>query len=161
MKEMILKQLNDEVEKLAYELKVELPREIGRARELGDLKENAEYHAAKERQAFVRARLEQLSERLAQLSLLDFSRIPKDKIGLGSTVTVLDLDTDQEITYELVIAEEADSKKGKISAGSPIGRGLVNKVEGDEVEVKVPSGVREFEILSYSTVYDKITPTKK
>lgn len=160
MKEQILKQLNDEVEKLAYELKVELPKEIGRARELGDLKENAEYHAAKERQAFVRARLEQLSERLSQLSLLDFSRIPRDKIGLGSTVTVLDLDTDEEITFQLVIAEEADSKQGKISAGSPIGRGLVNKEVGEEVEVNVPSGTREFEILSFKTIYDVVEPTE-
>lgn len=156
MKELILKQLNGEVERLNYELKVELPKEIGRARELGDLKENAEYHAAKERQVFVRARLEQLTERLSQLSLLDFSRIPKDKIGLGSTVVMMDLHTDEEITYQLVIAEEADSKNGKISAASPIGRGLVNKEEGDEVEIRVPSGVREFEILSFKTIYDNI-----
>ena len=155
MKEAILKQLNEEIQKLNHELNVELPREIGIAREHGDLKENAEYHAAKERQMFVRARLEQLTARAGQLGLLDFSKIPRDKIGLGSTVTLLDINTDEEITYQLVIAEEADAGEGKISVGSPIGRALINKEEGDDVEVKVPSGVREFEILSFQTIYEK------
>lgn len=155
MKEEILKALKKEMTVLKHELNVELPEEIGRARELGDLKENAEYHAAKERQSYVRARLEQLSERMAQLSLLDFSRVPKDKIGLGSSVTVLDLDTEEEITYELVIAEDANAAQKKISVSSPIGRSLVNRTVGDEVEVKVPAGTREFEILSFKTLYDK------
>jgi transcription elongation factor GreA len=156
MKDKILKQLKNEMESLKHELNVELPKEIGTAREHGDLKENAEYHAAKERQAYVRNRLEQLSERMAQLSIIDFSRIPKDKIGLGSTVKVLDLDTEEEITYELVIAEDANAAKKKISVSSPIGRALVNRREGDEVEVKVPAGTRELEILSYETIYEKL-----
>jgi transcription elongation factor GreA len=156
MKEAIIKQLTAEIEKLRYELNVELPEEIGRARELGDLSENAEYQAAKERQDYVRARLGQLSERMSQLSILDFSRIPRDKIGLGSTVTVIDLDTEKKHTYTLVISEEADASVGKVSSGSPIGRALLNKQVGDEVEVKVPGGSRELEILSFKTIYDQI-----
>ena len=156
MKEAILKQLQDEINTLMHELNVELPEEIGRARELGDLSENAEYQAAKERQMFVRARLEQLKERMGQLSILDFSRIPKDKIGLGSTVQLLDLNTDEELTYKLVMAEESDAAAGKISVGSPIGRALLNKVGGDEAEVRVPSGMREFEILSFTTIYETL-----
>lgn len=157
MKEEILNKMKKEIATLKHELNVELPKEIGTAREHGDLKENAEYHAAKERQAYVRSRLEQLSERMAQLSLIDFSRIPRDRIGLGSSVTVMDLDTEEEITYELVIAEDADAAKKKISVGSPIGRALVNRVEGDEVEVRVPAGTRELEIISYKTIYDKFS----
>jgi transcription elongation factor GreA len=157
MKEKILKRLQDEIDRLKYEMNVELPQEIGRAREHGDLRENAEYHAAKERQSFVKARLDQLSVQMAQLSILDFSRIPKDKVGLGSQVKVLDLDSDEEIEYLLVIAEEADASAGKISAASPIGRGLVNSQVGDEIEVKVPSGTRAFEVLSFKTIYDEFT----
>jgi transcription elongation factor GreA len=160
MKEVILGQLSDEIEKLQHELNVELPKEIGKARELGDLSENAEYHAAKERQHYLRSRMEQLRQRFQQLSLLDFSKIPRDKIGLGSAVKVLDLDTDGEITYTLVIAEEADVASGKISVSSPIGRALLGKVDGDEVRVVVPSGVREFEILSFKTVYDALKKNK-
>lgn len=156
MKEAILKKLQEEISRLMHELNVELPEEIGRARELGDLSENAEYQAAKERQMFVRARLEQLKVHMSQLSLLDFSRIPKDKIGLGSTVKLLDLNSEQEVTYKLVMAEESDAAAGKISVGSPIGRALLNKVSGDDAEVRVPSGTREFEIISFTTVYDVI-----
>jgi transcription elongation factor GreA len=161
MKEAILKQLTDELERLKHELHVELPEEIGRARELGDLSENAEYHSAKERQLYVRARLEQLQERISQLSIMDFSRIPRDKIGLGSTVKLRDLDSDEQITYQLVIAEYADVKEGRISVSSPIGRSLINKVSGDEVEVSVPSGIREFEILGFTTLYDTIADGNK
>ena len=154
MKEVILKGLRREIEELQHELKVELPREIARARELGDLNENAEYQAAKERQDYVRARLGQLQERYRQLGLIDFSKIPRDRIGLGSSVTVLDLDSEKEISYRLVIAEEADAAAGKISVGSPIGRALLGKRGGDEVTVQVPSRTREFEILSFETIYE-------
>lgn len=156
MKEAILKQLRDEINKLSHELNVELPEEIGKARALGDLSENAEYQAAKERQLYVRARLEQLQERLGQLSMLDFNKIPHDKIGLGSTVKLVDLNTDGELTYQLVLAEDANVSDGKISVSSPIGRALLGKVDGDEVQVQVPNGLREFEILSYKTIYDSV-----
>src|SRR5579872_7490379 len=102
----IKKKLQDEIEKLDYELKVELPREILKARAHGDLSENAEYHAAKERQGFVNARLNQLKKRLADISMIDFSKIPHGKVGFGSTVVVLDSKRDEEITYKLVTSEE-------------------------------------------------------
>jgi transcription elongation factor GreA len=155
MKELILKDLREKIERLQYELKVELPEEISRARELGDLSENAEYQSARERQNYVRARLAQLESRFKELSILDFSKIPNDRIGMGSEVKVLDLDTDKKLTFLLVIAEEADVAAGKISTGSPIGRALQGKKAGDEVSVEVPSGTREFEILSFKTVYDR------
>ena len=155
MKDTILKGLRKEIERLQRELKVELPAEIGRARELGDLSENAEYQAAKERQDYVRARLGQLEERYRELGMLDFNKIPRDRIGLGSVVKVIDLDTDEKKTYMLVIAEEVDVASGKISAGSPIGSALVNKRVGDSVAVNVPSGQREFEILEFTTIYDR------
>ena len=158
MREVILKGLREEIDRLQHELKVELPQEIARARDLGDLSENAEYQAAKERQDFVRARLGQLQERYRQLGLIDFSKIPGDRIGLGSTVTALDLDSDREITYRLVIAEEADAAAGRISVGSPIGRALLGKRDGDEVKVAVPSGTREFEILSFKTIHEGLKP---
>jgi transcription elongation factor GreA len=154
MKELILKDLREKIERLQYELKVELPEEIGRARELGDLSENAEYQSARERQNYVRARLGQLEERFKELSMLDFTKIPKDRIGMGSQVKVLDLDINKKLTFMLVIAEEADVASGKISTGSPIGRALQGKKVGDEVSVEVPSGTREFEILSFKTIYN-------
>lgn len=158
MREVILKGLREDIDRLQHELKVELPQEIARARELGDLSENAEYQAAKERQDYVRARLGQLQERYRQLGLIDFSKIPQDRIGLGSTVTALDLESEEEITYRLVIAEEADAAAGKISVGSPIGRALLGKRDGDEVTVEVPSGTREFEILSFQTIHESLKP---
>ncbi len=158
MREVILKGLREDIDRLQHELKVELPQEIARARELGDLSENAEYQAAKERQDYVRARLGQLQERYRQLGLIDFSKIPQDRIGLGSTVTALDLESEEEITYRLVIAEEADAAAGKISVGSPIGRALLGKRDGDEVTVEVPSGTREFEILSFETIHESLKP---
>lgn len=154
MKDLILKDLREKIERLQHELKVELPKEIGIARELGDLSENAEYQSAKERQTYVRARLGQLEERYKQLSIMDFGKIPKDRISMGSEVKVLDLNTDEELTLLLVIAEETDVAGNKISTGSPIGRALIGKQEGDGVTVNVPSGTREFEILSFKTIHD-------
>src|SRR5258706_8431574 len=145
--EAVKKKLQDEIAKLDYEMRNELPREILRARELGDLSENAEYHAAKERQGFVNARLGQLKKRLGELSMIDMSRIPRDRAGLGSTVVVLDLQKDEEITFHLCTSEEADITKGLISTSSPIGRGLLNKKVGDELKIPIPGGIREMEIL--------------
>src|SRR5512141_2328740 len=113
--EDIKKKLQEEITTLEYELRNELPREILKARAHGDLSENAEYHAAKERQGLVNARLNQLKNRLAELSMIDFSKIPHDRVGLGSTVVVLDTKRDEEITYDLVTSEEADAANGKIS----------------------------------------------
>lgn len=150
----IKKKLQDEISTLEYELHVELPKEILKARAHGDLSENAEYHAAKDRQGFVNARLNQLKKRLAEMSMVDFSKIPHDKVGLGSTVVVLDSKRDEEVTYNLVTTEEADAANGKISTTSPIGRALLGKEAGDTVRVQSPGGVKELEILKLTTIHD-------
>jgi len=152
----IKKKLQDEIATLEYELHVELPKEILKARAHGDLSENAEYHAAKDRQGFVNARLNQLKKRLAEMSMVDFSKIPHDKVGLGSTVVVLDTQRDEEIKYQLVTSEEADAANGKISTTSPIGRALLGKEEGDTVRVQSPGGSKELEILKFTTVHDVV-----
>jgi transcription elongation factor GreA len=148
------KKLHDEIMALEYELRNELPREILKARAHGDLSENAEYHAAKERQGFVNARLNQLKQRMAEMSMVDFSKIPHGRVGLGSRVVVLDVKKDEHITYNLVTTEEADAANGKISTTSPIGRGLLGKEVGDTVKVQIPGGTREFEILELVTVHE-------
>jgi transcription elongation factor GreA len=149
------KKLEDEIAALDMELRVELPREISKARAHGDLSENAEYHAAKERQGMVNARLGQLRARLRELSMVDMSRIPRDRVGLGSTVTVLDLTKDEEVTYQLLTSEEADVAQGRISTTSPIGRALLGKQVGDTVKVMIPGGTREMEITKLITVHDE------
>lgn len=152
--EDLKKKLQDEITALEYELRNELPKEILKARAHGDLRENAEFHAAKERQRFVDSRLAQLKKRLADLSLVDMSKIPHDRIGLGSTVVVLDIDKDEEITYKIVTSEESDVNHGKISTSSPIGRGLLGKQVGDEVKIAIPGGSRTMEILKLTTIHD-------
>ncbi len=152
--EELKKKLQVDITQLEYELNVELPREIKKAREHGDLSENAEYHAAKERQGFVNARLGQLRKRMAELSRVDMSKIPHDRVGLGSVVVVLDVGKDEELTYNLVTSEEADAATGRISTSSPIGRGLIGKEVGDSVKIQIPGGVREFEIVKVTTIHD-------
>lgn len=152
--EDLKKKLQEEITALEYELRNELPKEILKARAHGDLSENAEYHAAKERQAFVNARLGHLQARLRDFSMIDFSKIPRDRVGLGSQVVVLDVDKDEEYTYSLVTSEEADVANGKISTSSPIGKGLLGKRVGDSVKIQIPDGVREMEILSLTTIHD-------
>ncbi len=154
--EELKKKLQDEIAALDYELHVDLPREISKARAHGDLSENAEYHAAKERQGVVNARLGQLHSRLRELSMVDMSRIPHDRVGLGSSVVVLDLIKDEEFTFKLVTSEEADVSKGQISTTSPIGRGLLGKKVGDDIKITIPGGVRELEILKLTTIHDKV-----
>jgi transcription elongation factor GreA len=148
------KKLEEELAALENELRVDLPREISKARAHGDLSENAEYHAAKERQGIVNMRLGQVRARLRELSMVDMARIPRDRVGLGSTVTVLDLTKDEEITYSLVTSEDADVAQGRISTTSPIGRGLIGKQVGDTVKVQIPDGVREMEIIQLITIHD-------
>ena len=150
----IKKKLQDEISTLEYEMHVELPKEILKARAHGDLKENAEYHAAKERQGMVNARLNQLKMRLADISMIDFTKIPHDRVGLGSIVVVLDTKRDEEVTYHLVTVEEADAAHGKVSTTSPIGRALLGKLVGDEVKVQSPGGVKDLEILKLTTIHD-------
>ncbi|MGA2267369.1 MAG: transcription elongation factor GreA [Bryobacteraceae bacterium] len=152
----VKKKLQDEIATLEYELRNELPKEILRARAHGDLSENAEFHAAKERQGFVNARINQLKKRLAEMSMIDFSKISRDKVGLGSTVVVLDVKRDEELTYSLVTTEEADAANGKISTTSPIGRSLLGKEVGDVVRVQSPGGVKELEVLKLTTIHDAV-----
>jgi transcription elongation factor GreA len=151
--EDLKKKLEDEIIALDYELRNELPKEILKARAHGDLRENAEFHAAKERQRYVDSRLCQLKQRLAELSLVDMTKIPRDRVGLGSRVLVMDLAKDEEITYTLVASEEADVAKGFISTSSPIGRGLLGKKVGDEVSITIPGGMRRMEILELVTIH--------
>ena len=155
--EDLKKRLQAEIAALEYELRNELPKEILKARAHGDLKENAEFHAAKERQRYVDARLSQLVSRLAVFSMVDLTKIPRDRVGLGSTVVVLDLQKEEEITYKLVTSEETDVANGLISTSSPIGRGLLGKKVGDEVKFPSPGGMREMEIQKLSTIHDTIT----
>jgi transcription elongation factor GreA len=152
----IKKKLQDEIATLERELHVELPRDILTARAHGDLSENAEYHAAKDRQGFVNARLNQLKKRMGEISMIDFSKIPHGKVGIGSTVVVLDIKRDEEVTYNLVTSEEADAANGKISTTSPIGRALLGKEVGDEVKVTSPGGVKDLEILKLTTIHDVV-----
>jgi transcription elongation factor GreA len=152
--EDLKKKLQEELAVLDNELRVLLPREILKARAHGDLSENAEYHAAKERQRFVESRAAQLRKRLADFSMIDMSKIPHDRVGLGSKVVVMDLHKEEKITYKLVISEEADVAMGRISTSSPIGRGLLGKTEGDVVTIQIPDGVKELEILHLTTIHD-------
>jgi transcription elongation factor GreA len=152
--EELKKKLQDEIAALENELRIELPREIAKARAHGDLSENAEYHAAKERQGQVNARLGQLHARLRELSMVDQSRIPRDRVGLGSKVVVMDVDKGEEATFHLVTSEDADVAKGKISTTSPIGRGLMGKKVGDSAKIQIPGGSRELEILELTTIHD-------
>lgn len=154
MPEHIKRKLQEEIAALEHELSHELPKELKRAIALGDLSENAEYHMAKQRQEFVKARLRQLGRRLADLSLINLNNIPKDKVGLGSTVKVYDNTKGEELEYELVTSEESDVAAGKISTTSPIGRALLNKKVGDTTLVVTPTGNRELEVLSLTTIHD-------
>jgi transcription elongation factor GreA len=153
MKERILKRFNDEIAALERELKVDLPKEIQRARELGDLRENAEYKAAKERQEIVNARIAMLKKRVGEISLMNLDRVPHGKAGFGSTVH-LRTDGGDTIVYQLVMPEEADVEKGMISTSSPIGRAILNREEGDEINVTTPSGAKQFELVKLITIHD-------
>ena len=154
VKEKILKKFEEEIAQLDRELKTELPREIKRARELGDLRENAEYQAAKERQRLVEARISQLQKRVSEISLMNLDRIPHDKVGFGSTVHLKD-PNGNTVVYQLVMPEDADVEQGLISTASPIGRGLLGKEEGDEVTISTPNGSRRFELVKLVTIHDE------
>ncbi len=154
MKAALLKRFEDEVQELERELKMELPKEIQRARELGDLRENAEYQAAKERQTIVQARLAMLRRRMGEIAMVNLDKIPSDRAGFGSTVHLLE-STGATLVYQLVMPEDADATKGLISTTSPIGRAILNRQVGDEVKAPTPNGVREFEIVKLVTIHDE------
>jgi transcription elongation factor GreA len=151
----IKQKLQQELDSLEHELNVELPKEIAVARAHGDLSENAEYKYAKERQGYVNAKIGQLKKRMGDLGMLNLTHIPKDRSGYGSRIVVLDLQRKIEVEYKLVSSEEADAEKGLISTTSPIGRALLNRQVGDEVQVATPAGKKEFEIVSLVTIHDE------
>ncbi|RPJ53160.1 MAG: transcription elongation factor GreA [Acidobacteria bacterium] len=149
------KKLEEEIKKLDRELKEELPKALKKALEMGDLRENAEYQTAKERQSYVQAQLAALRGRLSKLSMVNLSKIPVGKVSYGSTVVVLDLDSNKETTYKLVTSEESNVAEGLISTTSPIGRSLMGHEEGDEVRIQTPGGVHTYEIVKLTTIHDE------
>lgn len=150
----VRKRIEEDLRSIDRELRIDLPKEILRAREHGDLSENAEYKAAKERQHYLENKKAQLQARLAALSLVNLDKIPRDRVGYGSRVVLYDLALEQEVSYTLVSAEESDIARGRLSVQSPIGRSLLGKLPGDEVQIKTPSGVKDYEIRSLQTIHD-------
>lgn len=151
----IKKKLQAELEELDEELNHRIPKEIQTAREWGDLRENAEYKAAMEKQTMVQARMMQIRQRLSEIDSIDITKLPTDKIAYGSTVVLFDLDRDEKITYKLVTSEESDPDNGLISTSSPIGQVLMGREEGDEVKVKTPKGLRNFEVSKLTTIHEQ------
>jgi transcription elongation factor GreA len=152
VKDRIIKRFTDQIAALERELHFELPREIQTARELGDLRENAEYKSAKERQEIVNAQLAMLKKRVGEISMINLDRIPRDRAGFGSTVD-LRIEDGSTVVYQLVMPEDADVDKGMISTSSPIGRAILNKEVGDEFKVTTPAGQRRFELLKVITIH--------
>jgi len=159
LSEEIKKRLRTDLDELESELRVHLPKEIKRALEFGDLRENSEYHAALDRQNMVKARIRELRQRLSEVSSIDLTRIPDDKAAYGSTLVLYDSERQEEVTYRLVTSEESDPQQGFISTTSPIGKSLMGKEEGDEVLVRTPAGARNFEIRRLITLHD-VQPEK-
>ena len=154
MAEDTKQKIQEELKLLETELRTEIPQDLKIAVAMGDLSENAEYTAARNRQDYVRARIANLRKRLSDLSMIDISRLPTDRVGYGSTVLLYDVDTGEEVTYKLVMAEDADVTQKRISTSSPVGRGLMGRNEGDEVEITTPAGKRRFEIIKLTTIHD-------
>ena len=155
MPEEIKRKIQEELRQLEAELRTEIPQELKKAVAMGDLSENAEYEAARNRQDYVRARIGNLRKRLADISMIDISRLPTDRAAYGSTLVLYDLDSSEEVTYKLVMAEDSDINQNKISTTSPIGRGLMGKREGDEVDITTPNGKRRFEVVRVATIHDE------
>lgn len=153
--EAVRKKLQDELATLEDELHTKLPKEIQKAREFGDLRENAEYKAALERQSIVRARIMQIRQRLGEVESIDISKIPTDRVAYGSRVVLFDLEKEEKVKYKLVTSEESDPEKGLISTVSPIGQALMGKEEGDEIKVRTPTGMRSFEISRLTTIHEQ------
>jgi transcription elongation factor GreA len=154
LKDRLIRKFEDEIQALDRELKLELPKEIKRARELGDLRENAEYAAAKERQRLVESRISLLKKRVSEIALVNIDRIPADRAGFGSTLHVIE-SNGERLVFQLVMPEDADASKGLISTTSPIGRAFLNREPGDSVKVVTPGGAREFEIVRLVTIHDE------
>lgn len=147
------KQLEEKLKKLERELRIDIPNELKSAAAHGDLRENSEYTAAKERQSYLQARIAQIQSRISSLSSINLNAIPRDRVGFGTKVTVEDINNGDLITYELITPEEINPKEGKISLSSPIGAALLNKAVGDEVKIKLPSAVKEYVISDIVTLH--------
>ncbi len=152
----VKQKLQAELDGLESELRIHLPKEIKRAREFGDLRENSEYQTALQRQTMVKARIRELRQRMSEVASIDLSRVPRDKAAYGSTLVLYDAERDEEVTYRLVTPEESNPPEGLISTVSPIGRSLMGKEAGDEVVVTIPSGSRRFEIRRLITLHDEV-----
>lgn len=154
MLDELRERLQGEVAALNHELRVVLPATLKKALELGDLRENSDYHAAIERQGVIQARLEHLRSRLHKLSGIDISKVPADRVGLGSRVTVVDVDTKEELQYEVVIPDAVELDERHISVSSPLGRALLDKKVKNVVTVQLPAGERRLRIKRLETVHD-------
>jgi transcription elongation factor GreA len=151
----IVRTLKRELEKLQYELSRELPAKLEEARAHGDLRENAEYDAAKNRQGLLHARIAQTQQRIRELSVYSLATLPRGKVSYGSVVSVEDVDSGEEIEYRIVFPEEVDASAGHVSIGSPIGQALMNKAEGDQVVVQTPGGRKTYDIVGLTTLHDQ------
>jgi transcription elongation factor GreA len=152
MLDEIRERIGDEIENLSRELNVELPERIAAAVELGDLRENSEYRSALDRQQFVQARLEHLSQRLSELSKIDVKSMPEDRVGFGSKVKILDLELDEETTLTLVAGDFMDLDGGQVSLASPIGAGLMGARADEEVTIQLPRGERRYLVKEVLTL---------
>ena len=165
MLDEIRRKLSDEVQRLNHELAVTLPETLKRALQMGDLRENGDYHAALERQGFIQARLTHLRSRLAKLSQIDVTKIPVDKVGLGSRVVVQDTATKERATYELVVSDamdfDGDGDANQISVASPLGRGLLEHKVGDVAVIALPTGPRKFKVLELQTFHQQRADTQE
>jgi transcription elongation factor GreA len=161
MIEEIRQKLSEEVERLNHELSVTLPETLKKALQAGDLRENGDYHAALERQQFIHARLTHLRSRLSKLSQIDVTKIPSDRVGLGSRVVVEDAATKARETYELVIPDAMDFEGNQISVASPLGRGLLNKRVGEVALVQLPNGTRKLKVVQLATFHQQLAEAKE
>jgi transcription elongation factor GreA len=155
MPKHVLAKLENELKDLRNTLLIDIPKEIAAAASQGDLSENAEYEQALSKRDMYQAKVVSMEKRIAEIASLDIGRLPKDKVAYGTTVTLLDLDTEKEVTYKLVLPEELGADNGKLSISSPIGMALVGKAEGDEVKIKIPAGMKRFEVLSLVTIHQQ------
>jgi len=155
----IIEKIERELAEFKRELSIELPRQLEEARAHGDLKENAEYHAAKERQGMLNARIAALEDRLARLSMYSIASIPKGVVGYGSRIEIEDAESGESFSYELVFAEESDPARGLISISSPTGQAMLRREIGHQVTVVTPSGKRSFEIVDVVTIHERLEKT--
>ena len=153
----ILNKLESELQESERELKVDIPKALKTAADHGDLSENAEYKAAKERQMYLETRISLLQKRISDITSLNINQIPKDRAGLGSTLLLEEIDSGDQKTYKLVFPEEVDPDVGKISPGSPLGRALLGKQEGDEVKLSIADGSKLFEVIQLTTIHEELT----